>query len=392
MKTFLLLISVTILSCNISKNAWLIEESRLRQEFIVNAGAVDRFDAPVELELDKLRDVAQNRSILKNFRLIEVTSSGEFVQAIHQVQLDADTTSARAMLTFVLLGETKAGENRFFQIYFGNLENPQPLQLDPVTVETAADHEGQESFKITTQNSTYYYHIRGAGFASWEDNDGNDWLSYNPGVGAESNSGSGGMYRGLPNMGYPEGYCHPGKEESTSWLVHRGPIKVTIQSESNDNKMKCQWDIFPHFARLTVIRMRTPYWFLYEGTPGGTLEMDSDFCVRPGNVRTLCSESWEGDIQSEDEGEWLYFGDVQTNRVLYLVQHIDDRLMDSYWPMNEEMTVFGFGRLDLNKFLKRQNNQFTMGLVDTHAYDIVKKEIHSAYQPLETRRGKIAKR
>ena len=143
MKIFILLISVTILNCNSPKNAWLVEESRLRQEFIVNAGAVDRFDVPVELELNKLQDIAQNWSISENVRLIEVTSSGDFVQAIHSVQFDVDTTLALAALTFVLSGETKAGENRFFQIYFGDFENPQPLQPDPVTVETVAEHEGK---------------------------------------------------------------------------------------------------------------------------------------------------------------------------------------------------------------------------------------------------------
>ena len=185
-------------------------------------------------------------------------------------------------------------------------------------------------------------------------------------------------------MGYPEGYCHPGKEESKSYLLSRGPIKVSILSVSNDKNMHCLWDIFPTFTRLTIDSLRAPYWFLYEGTPGGLLEPDSDICVRMGNVKTLCSEKWQGDIDAKGEtGEWLYFGDAASNRSLYLVQNQDDDKMESYWPMNEEMTVFGFGRLDLNKYMSKQNNKFTIGLVDSLDYSYVKRMIDSAYQPID---------
>ena len=139
--------------------------------------------------------------------------------------------------------------------------------------------------------------------------------------------------------------------------------------------MKCQWDIFPNYARMTVLTMRTPYWFLYEGTPGGKLDMDSDYCVRPGGangIKTLVSEKWDGDIQMENEqGEWLYFGDG--NRVLYLINHHDGNCTDSYWPMNEEMTVFGFGRLGLKKFMEKVPAQFTIGLHDSSSHQEIIK-------------------
>ena len=57
--------------------------------------------------------------------------------------------------------------------------------------------------------------------------------------------------------------------------------------------------------------------------------------------------------------------------------------------MNQEMTVFGFGRLDMVKSMKRQNNQFTIGFVNSHDYDKVKKNVDSAYQPINVKIGHI---
>jgi hypothetical protein len=186
-------------------------------------------------------------------------------------------------------------------------------------------------------------------------------------------------------MGHPEGYCHPGNAVSSSALISRGPIKVTIASQSNDGKMACRWDVFAGYARMTVLRMRTPYWFLYEGTPGGKLDMADDFCVRPdgeGFRRTSVAEKWDGDLPSTGDGEWLYFADPKQGRSLYLVHHEDDEAVDSYWPMNEEMTVFGFGRLGIKKFMQVVPAHFTIGLTDQLEPEAVRAVVDSAFRPL----------
>lgn len=185
-------------------------------------------------------------------------------------------------------------------------------------------------------------------------------------------------------MGHPEGYCHPGETVSDSRILAHGPVKVSIESKSSDGKMHCVWDIFPRFARMIVLHMRMPYWYLYEGTPGGELDMDSGFCIRPavgGYVKTLLGERWSGDIASSDGGEWIYFADPQEGCSLYIV-HEDDEEVDSYWPMNGEMTVFGFGRLDLKKFMRTVPAHFTMGLVDRTEPSQVKEVIDGVFQPL----------
>lgn len=389
---------VILLSCSSVDKKWAVPEHKFRIPVTVNSGAVERVEKPVEIRLDfsALQSDSAFQLMHRSVKVLETDSRGKVINTSVPAQLSPDSLEyAIANLTFLMLGQTPKNSLRYFQVYLGNsdISTAMTEKQNVLSVETEIEHEEQQSFLVKSVKATYYYHKFGAGFASMEDVDGNDWLSYNPGVGEESNVGSGGMYRGLPNMGYPEGYCHPGKEVSKSWIVEHGPIKVSILSESNDKKMRCMWDFFPNFARLTIVKLRTPYWFLYEGTPGGLLQEDSDFCVRPGNIKTLCSESWNGDIDAQGEpGEWIYFGDVATNRSLFMVQHLDDEHTDSYWPMNHEMTVFGFGRLDLQKFMQRQNNKFTIGFVNSHDYDQVKKTIDSAYYPIEVTVGEFEKK
>lgn len=282
-------------------------------------------------------------------------------------------------MVFVLKGKTSAHQKRWYLLTYGN-NNPGVPETSEHLIRLSDNvyHEEQDSFKIETRQATYYYHELGAGFASIEDSDGNDWLGYRPG------GGPAGEYRGIPNMGYPEGYCHPGKTVSTSRILNKGPVKVSIYSESNDGKWSCSWDIFPSYARMTVLKTSHPYWFLYEGTPGGKLDLNSDYCVRPtvdGITQTPASEKWEGDIRSQDmEGEWLYFGDGV--RALYLIHHEDDDAIDSYWPMEGEMTVFGFGRLKLEKFMTELPAHFTIGLCGSSDHETIKKVLDSAYRPL----------
>jgi len=137
--------------------------------------------------------------------------------------------------------------------------------------------------------------------------------------------------------------------------------------------------------------MRKPYWFLYEGTPGGKLDEDSDYCIRPGTpngTKTLAKLKWDGDISHPGHsGEWLCFGDG--HRAIYLIHHEDDQAIDSYWPMQGQMTVFGFGRKGLNKFMEMVPANFTIGFCEGSSFAEVSKVINSAYNPLTIAVGNL---
>ena len=57
----------------------------------------------------------------------------------------------------------------------------------------------------------------------------------------------------------------------------------------------------------------------------------------------LLTEQHDGDIPAR---EWIAFGDrdQKIDRVVYLLHHSDDEHPDRFYQMNEQMTVFGFGR------------------------------------------------
>ena len=293
--------------------------------------------------------------------VVEVDAEGVVDDAV-PFQFDAPGD-----LTLLLTGTTSADATRYYHVYFSETcrrRGPRsaPACEEHIVFTDDVEHEGQASYKIETPGGTYLYHKRGAGFASLFDADGNDWISFHPW------GGSDGRYRGIPNVVYPEGYFHPGGMDCTSRIVSAGPLKVTIASESNDGGWACRWDIFPRYATLTVLKVAHPYWFLYEGTPGGALDEAGDFIVRSDGTRTPASERWDGAIPAP---EWLYFGASNTSRVLYFVHHEPDDAVDSYWPMEHNMTVFGFGRLGLEKFMTAVPAHFTVGFAETGDFDDV---------------------
>jgi hypothetical protein len=81
------------------------------------------------------------------------------------------------------------------------------------------------------------------------------------------------------------------------------------------------------------------------------------------------------------EPEWIVFGDEKWDRVLYLYHHEDDDYIDNFYQMNKEMTVFGFGRQNLTKFLDTVPQKFSIGFIES----TVHAEISSAIKDLSCR-------
>ena len=134
-----------------------------------------------------------------------------------------------------------------------------------VTVTDNIDDEGLSSLRIETEAGTYYYQKEAAAFSSLVDTGGNDWIGYS------TAAGSAGEFRGIPNLVFPEGQFHPGDTTAASTLLHSGPLKATIHSLTNDGQWEAVWEIYPRYARMTLLQTGHEYWFLYEGTPGGEL-------------------------------------------------------------------------------------------------------------------------
>ncbi|TFG72485.1 MAG: hypothetical protein E4H27_02540 [Anaerolineales bacterium] len=360
-----------------------------RLPITVNPGTIPRMDRIVNVKVDLNQGLADLGEAgigkLQVFQVVEVDGQGTILNEKVPFQFDIEdrntaANESRDTLALYLPGLSPAEANRQYHVYFGvpGKDYCVPLSSSYVTLTDAVMHQGQESYKIVTPGATYIYHKFGAGFASMLDPENLDWISYHPW------GGSDGKYRGIPNLVYPEGHFHPGNTGCHSQILHNGPLKVTIASESTDDLWACRWDITPCYATLTVQKAPQPYWFLYEGTPGGALDEDGDFIVRSSGERTPASKSWDGAIP---EPEWLYFGARNTNRVLYLVHHEHDEEIDSYWPMEHNMTVFGFGRMRLNKFMQLTPAHFTIGFVENNDFPAISRMIDSAYKPVEVTVG-----
>jgi putative heme-binding domain-containing protein len=235
-----------------------------------------------------------------------------------------------------------------------------------------------DCFRVETPTATYLYGKRGAGFASLLDKDGRDWISYQPGGKAR------GEYRGLPKCGQPTKFFHCGygygqyenDNPFTSRVTVREADHARIESETQDGKSACTWDFYPDHATLTLLRVDLPtYWFLYEGTPGGRLDAEGDFAIRPDGRRTTLAEPWSQVVP------WVCFGSSKTPHGLLLVNHQapEPGQTDSYvsWPFEKDtdgsfrdMTVFGFGRKGYKELvehipdLRRLPARFSIAILD----------------------------
>jgi hypothetical protein len=240
--------------------------------------------------------------------------------------------------------------------------------------------------RIKTAAATYCYQKEGAAFASIIDPEGNEWIGYAPGGRAS------GEYRGIPNLhkqfGHP-GYSGASGAETT--VVADGPVKVSLLSEKKDGSWAMRWDIFPTHARMTLLRAAEPYWFLYEGTPGGKLDEKNGFVITSDGRKRTLFERWSGDLAGP---EWLYFGSSDSKRVLFAVNHSDDAHTDQYWPMDGAMTVFGFGRQYrcCGQYLTAAPAQFTVGLAPNGSYDEVARRIESAWRGVSVTVGAAERR
>ena len=202
-------------------------------------------------------------------------------------------------------------------------------------IEELDDYKGQAGWRIETETAVYVYHRYGGGFASLVDGEGNDWISYEP------RGGSDGRYRGIPNIIHPEGGFHPGAVTCESRIDEGAGV---IRSDSRDGLWSGQWRMTETRADFLLMKAGHPYWFLYEGTPAGCYDeesavlMDSSGRIRP------CSTAWEERLP---EPRWVVFLEPRSPFGLVVADRSERaaEVVDSFWSMERNMTVFGFGRL-----------------------------------------------
>ncbi|MCK5461720.1 MAG: hypothetical protein KAI95_01850, partial [Bacteroidales bacterium] len=322
-----------------------------------------------------------------SLRVFETNEEGEIIDETVVYQYERDPDNARlGKVVFMVKGLLVKSNQRFFRIMMGAeggyFINPVFTKL--VDFDNHILHQDQLSYQVKTPGGTYLYHRNGAGFASMIDPEGNDWISYRPG------GGSAGEYRGIPNI-RPAGF-HPGYENLNSRIVQSGPIKLTFESETKDEKWSCLWEVYPDFATMTLQKKdRDNYWLLYEGTPAGKLDVDRDYWVQSNGFRRPVSSDWTGILP---DPEWVWFADESCKRVLYFAKHEHDQHPDQFWQMQGNMTVFGFGRKpheDPGTYMEEVPVHLTIGFAESKDYNEIKNIIRAAIQKPMINIGKLQK-
>jgi hypothetical protein len=139
---------------------------------------------------------------------------------------------------------------------------------------------------------------------------------------------------------------------------------------------------------MTLLRATAPYWFLYEGTPGGKIDVPGDFWVVSDGTRRSVAEDWHGTLRKP---EWVYFADAKLPRALFVANHQNDDAGDQFWQMQSNMTVWGFGReyRCCGKLMKTAPAVFTVGLLETTDFERASAAIGSAMSEIRVTTGPV---
>lgn len=227
------------------------------------------------------------------------------------------------------------------------------------------EYAGESSWRIETPSATYIYHHGCGGLAALIDPDGRDWIGYS------EKPGSGGQYRGIPNLGRDEGGFHPGRPGCQSTITDESRVRIVMRVVSDDDLWETIWFFHERLLEIVVKRAAAPYWMLYEGTPAGSIDPDHCYMIDSSGRRRSAKERWEERLP---DPRWVIFGSEGSRFSLVL---LDDtrrgpEVVDSYWLMEDSMTVFGYGRvLDHRsprwKHLSETPARLAIALFDTEA-------------------------
>lgn len=383
---------------------WWNNDWDYRVEVTANAAGFARTDKPAEFDLNFTEiwaSLGKTGALDPNsVRVVEVDANDNVIDDTVPFQFDEATdfnatTKAAGTVVVIMEGNTAAGATRRYHVYFDVTgKGFTPPNVTPlITFNGSAVDEGFASYQMDTPVGTYFYHLKGGGFSSFNDVDGNDWISWN------KSAGNAGDYRGIPNLVTPNngGFFHPGRNVMTTNLLGQGPVKITFESFETKNppggraRWKAIWEVYPSYVTMTVLQAPYPYWFLYEGTPGGALQPTTDFIVRSNGLKTNANTAWDADIPDE---EWVFVADPNVGRALYFINHIDDTKIDSYAQQGNIMTKLGFGRTGAaplidNTILPRE---FTWGVMDVTEHEASKPIIYNAYKEITTAVGEAETR
>ena len=260
-------------------------------------------------------------------------------------------------------------------------------EAETVEVDTVS-YQNRPHFAVRSGQITYYFDIRGGGFSRILDADGQDWIGFKTDTTASYPASAARSYRGLPNLVFgtdDSGAGHPGFDRCTS--TFHPPNR--IRTETLNGRWQWEWTFEGPQAQLNVLRAPgDPYWFLYEGTPGGRYEPGAYYWGADGAGRRETLPGLYEGSSLFGKFQWAYFGHDESPRTFYLAQVRPDDSTDlvAYLGNTEAgvdspdgMTVFGFGRGPDTTPLLQGEERFLIGFYPGRIQDEADHEKFNSY-------------
>ncbi len=259
------------------------------------------------------------------------------------------------------------------------------------------EYEGVDHFIISTPAATYYYDKAGGGLSRMIDPAGLDWIAFHREPWNNYPEAAASSFRGIPNFVFrgPDGGAgHPGHEKCTTEQLN----EHTLISTSLSTKWKWKWEFFDDYSQVTMLQTdpEVPYWFLYEGMPGGVFEPQYQYYgIDRKGVQYDQPDYFAGDKRFF-QTQWAYFGHRNVDRVLYVAQSQKDTLADTFSYLGNSsdgirsrdgMIVFGFGREEGANPLLQEKMTFILGFHEAAIHNRstrkkLKRQIRQQLRPL----------
>ena len=184
-----------------------------------------------------------------------------------------------------------------------------------------------------------------------------------------------------------EGWFHPGRPgTSDTTVLNEGPLRVTFESDRRQTGAGSRHGAcIPTHADMTMSRADSLFWFLYEGVPGG--EIDGARLHRPLR-RARRSARWRAFESTSPERSGCTRPIRPTVGASSSLTTTRDGSVDSYRDLDGQMVVLGMGRggspaVPAPDACGGEPQTFSVGLVDSTAFEATADTIRSRYLPLD---------
>ncbi len=221
------------------------------------------------------------------------------------------------------------------------------------------------AFEIHTPTANYWLVKAAAAIVSITDESQIQWINFSSGFRP---------HRGVPNLG---GCCEPGnptKLEKPTMTTELDPAftvtssHLRLVSKSEDASYWLVWDFFLTHFTLTINRAADPFGFTYRGVPEGALG-PADQLVLAGGPNRPAANPFTTTLAGPTG--WAYLTHPATKHSLFMIQHSDDTLADTYRIADGDTAMFVFG----NGLMEKTPARFSLGLVDSCDDKVVSKRI-----------------